>query len=110
MSYRIEQINNTILELLGNKLKLLTSKSQVLITIQEVSVSPDLSNCRVYLAFFPEPSQKQVNQFINSTRVELQKTLAKGLSLRKTPRLQLIYDSRPDQVSRIEKILNDYKS
>ncbi|MBP6005698.1 ribosome-binding factor A [Candidatus Saccharibacteria bacterium] len=109
MSYRIAQINHTILGLLGDRLRLLSQQSDFLITIQEVDTAPDLASCKIYLSFFPTPDKLTIDQFINQARPKLQKTIAQNLFLRKTPKLQLIYDQRPEDLSRIEKILNKYK-
>lgn len=84
-----------------------------LVTITEVSISPDLSFAKVYISTLIDENAKEAVDLLNSESKNLRFLLAKRVLLRIIPELKFIYDdstARGTHISSlIDKVLQDKK-
>ena len=78
-----------------------------MLTVSEVSISPDLSIAKVYVSVFPSDKQKEVMETLEqekkSIRGELGRQVAKQLRI--VPELDFYLDSSLDYAEHIEQLL-----
>ena len=77
----------------------------VSVTVSEVSVSADFSNARVYITLLGGGDTDNVLQALNQIAPQLQHRLSKQLTIRRTPRLTFLSDSRFETASRLDEII-----
>jgi ribosome-binding factor A len=84
----------------------------VMITVTEVSLTPDLRVAKVYVSVFPEDEQieRQVMEGLVSAKQELRRALGHRVTLRYLPDLDLRVDRTLSYAMRIEAVLNEVKS
>ena len=76
------------------------------ITISEISISPDLSNARVYTMPLGGVKVERVLPALNRLAPLIQTLLAKRVQLRRVPRLKFFLDSSFDNAARMNSLLN----
>ena len=81
----------------------------VSITISEISVSPDLSNARVYTMPLGGVNVDVVLPALNRFAPVLQSLVAKKVHLRRTPRLRFLLDESFENAARINQLFNAIK-
>jgi len=85
------------------------------VLVSRVEVSDDLSWARVYVRHelgFEQGSDEQRRAMIKgleSASGRLRQTTARALQLRHAPSLRFSYDEAPDEIRRIEELLNEVK-
>lgn len=76
------------------------------VTVTEVSITPDLAQCKIYISVFKDKEAQQVvdklNMHIRDVRGRFGRIMAK--SLRIIPEIQFYLDDTLDQVFRLEEI------
>jgi ribosome-binding factor A len=80
-----------------------------LVNINDVDVSRDYANARVYVTFVGDESQADVEQSIsilNKASGFLRSLLAKQLNSRSTPRLRFVYDKTSVEGQRLTHLIN----
>ncbi|MCW8194996.1 30S ribosome-binding factor RbfA [Proteobacteria bacterium 005FR1] len=80
-----------------------------LVNINEVDVSRDYANARVYVTFVGDETQTDVEQSIailNKASGFLRSLLAKSLNSRSTPRLRFVYDKTSVEGQRLNHLIN----
>ena len=83
--------------------------ANVSITISEISVSPDLSNARVYTMPLGGVNVDVVLPALNRLAPVIQSLVAKKVHLRRTPRLRFLLDDSFDTASRMNKLFQAIK-
>ena len=83
--------------------------ANVSITISEISVSPDLSNARVYTMPLGGVNVDVVLPALNRLAPVIQSLVAKKVHLRRTPRLRFLLDDSFDTASRMNKLFHAIK-
>ena len=83
--------------------------TNVSITISEISVSPDLSNARVYTMPLGGVNVDVVLPALNRLAPVLQSHVAKKVHLRHTPRLQFLLDDSFETAARVNKLFRAIK-
>ena len=83
--------------------------ANVSITISEISVSPDLSNARVYTMPLGGINVDVVLPALNRLAPVIQSLVAKKVYLRRTPRLRFLLDDSFENVSRMNQIFRTIK-
>ena len=81
----------------------------VSITISEISVSPDLSNARVYTMPLGGINVEVILPALNRLAPMIQSLVAKRVHLRRTPRLRFLLDDSFENAARINQIFNAIK-
>lgn len=80
-----------------------------LVNINDVEVSRDYANARVFVTFVGDEAQAEVEQSIailNSAAGFLRSLLAKRLNSRTTPRLRFVYDKTSVEGQRLNQLIN----
>ena len=79
--------------------------ANVSITISEISVSPDLSNARVYTMPLGGVNVEVVLPALNRLAPVIQSLVAKKIQLRRTPRLRFYLDDGFENAARMNQLL-----
>ncbi|SRR5690554_6838105 len=89
----------------------LTMMEGGMISIAEVSMTPDLLEARIYLSFFQIKNEQEVLNTFQNKAAELRGILGNNLRhhLRRIPELQFFLDKTLDEVFRLEKIFKEIK-
>lgn len=78
------------------------------VTVTDVQCTNDLSQAKVYVSFLGKQERNDAGmRILNRSKGFIRSTLAKKLTIRKTPDLIFIQDKSLEQGNRIEKILHD---
>ena len=83
--------------------------ANVSITISEISVSPDLSNARVYTMPLGGVNVDIVLPALNRLAPVIQSLVAKKVHLRRTPRLRFLLDDSFENAARMNQLLHAIK-
>ena len=81
----------------------------VSITISEISVSPDLSNARVYTMPLGGVNVDVVLPALNRLAPVIQSLVAKKVHLRRTPRLRFLLDDSFENAARMNQLIHAMK-
>lgn len=78
------------------------------VTVTDVQCTNDLSLAKVYVSFLGKQERNDAGMnVLNHSKGYIRSTLAKRLTIRKTPDLVFIQDHSLEQGNRIEKIIHD---
>ena len=83
--------------------------ANVSITISEISVSPDLSNARVYTMPLGGMNVDVILPALNRVAPMIQSLVAKKVHLRRTPRLQFLLDDSFENAARMNQLFQAIK-
>ena len=83
--------------------------ANVSITISEISVSPDLTNARVYTMPLGGVNIENVLPALNRLAPVIQSLVAKKVHLRRTPRLRFLIDGSFENASRLNQLFQAIK-
>ena len=83
--------------------------ANVSITISEISVSPDLSNARVYTMPLGGVNVDVVLPALNRLAPVIQSLVAKKVHLRRTPRLRFLLDDSFENAARMNQLFDAIK-
>ena len=78
--------------------------ANVSITVSEISVSPDLSNARVYTMPLGGVNVDVILPALNKLAPVIQSLVAKKVHLRRTPRLRFLLDNSFENAARINQL------
>lgn len=79
-----------------------------LVTVNDVDVSGDLKNAKVYLGLLGNPEQKKVAvDLLNKHRPRIQSQVGKAVVLKFTPRLRFVMDQSIDRGNRVLQIIEE---
>ena len=81
----------------------------VSITISEITVSPDLSNARVYTMPLGGINVEVILPALNRLAPVIQSLVAKKVHLRRTPRLRFLLDNSFENVARMNQLFHEIK-
>lgn len=83
------------------------SSMQVLITVSDVRMTPDLGIAKVYLSIFPQSFRKQVMKEVTDAKSQYRNYLGQkvGKSLRTVPDVHFYLDESLDLAEKVEKEL-----
>jgi ribosome-binding factor A len=110
-SYRVERINETIKEILGELLLGQIKDPRVgMVTITAVRVSSDLSTAKVHYTVMGEENDRlDTERGLASAKNFMRMTVASELKLRSAPELKFVYDDSLDRSLAIEEALRTSK-
>lgn len=79
-----------------------------LVTVNDVDVSGDLKNAKVYLGLLGNAEQKKTAlDLLNKQRARIQALVAKSVVLKYTPRLKFLVDESVDRGNRVLQIIEE---
>lgn len=83
------------------------SSQQILVSVSDVRVTPDLSIAKIYLSVFPQEFRKGVMKEIEDSKAQYRHYLGQKMAkqVRIIPDLQFYLDSSLDDVERLEREL-----
>lgn len=97
-------IQRTLAELIRREIK--DPRITGLITINEVIISKDLSNAKVYISILGSDDVDKVIEALNGAQGYLHNLLGRELSLRIVPKLHFFHDTLLHDANRMEALIN----
>ena len=105
--HRLLRVN----ELVRRQLSMIITRDMrfddVLVTVNQVDVTPDLKNAHVFVSVLGKGSAKGVIAQLDANRVILQAEMAKDVVLKYTPHLTFHLDDSIERGDRVFKILRE---
>lgn len=79
-------------------------------TVSEVKITPDLSNCKVYVSILGnDKAKKEGIEALIRSKGYIKTELAHRVNIRKIPNIEFVLDDSLDKAQRIEDIINKTK-
>lgn len=110
MSIRTERLSAVIRQDLGDILR--DYQHGAIITVTQVTMTPDLGLAKIYLSIFGQGRQEtEVFKHILSQQADIRNTLAQKIrhQVRRIPELKFYIDDTADYVNRIEQVFSKIK-
>ncbi|HMA26558.1 MAG: 30S ribosome-binding factor RbfA [Solirubrobacterales bacterium] len=106
---RMRRVNEAIREILGDAIATDLKDPRIgFVTVTEVDTSPDLRAARVYVSVLgSEEERKSSLAGLRSSHGVLQRKIATGMRMKRTPTLTFEYDESVDRGDRISRLLED---
>ncbi len=84
--------------------------ADTLVTVTQVSVSPDLSLASIYLSIFNADDKALILELINKNLWRLKQELVRRIrnKVRRIPELRIFHDETLDEMSRVDELLAKY--
>ena len=110
MSLRIQKVNELLKqEVSGLILRELDFNRDTMVTITEVSTSPDLQQAKVKVSIMPFFKAEKILKILNSQVFNLQKLLNKKLKMKIVPKIRFELDKSEERKTRIEQLFRKIK-
>lgn len=107
MKHRMLRVNEVVRRELSTIFTRDLSFEDVLVTINQVDVTPDLKNAHVFVSVLGRGSPKAVIEKLEEQRTILQAELSKKVILKYTPHLVFHLDNSTERGARVFKILQE---
>jgi ribosome-binding factor A len=106
---RMRRVNEAVRQVLADALAgELADPRLGFVTVTDVKTSPDLRSARVYVSVLGgEDARASSLTALRSAHGVLQSRIATQLELKRTPRLEFVYDGTTDRALRVESLLRD---
>lgn len=110
MSLRIQRVNELLKQEIGGLiLKELDFNRDTMVTITEVSTSPDLQQAKVKVSIMPFLKAEKILKILNSQVFNLQKLLNQKLKMKIVPKIRFELDKSEERKTRIEQLFRKIK-
>ena len=107
MSQRTEQVAEALHRLIAEAfMRELEFPEGTLATISEVIVAPDLKHADVFVTILPFDQTEHVMGFLVRNRKRIQHGLTKHLTMKFSPQIRFVADTRTEIASNIEQIID----
>ena len=108
MKHRLERVNELLKRELGELLTREVSFDGVLVTVQQVDITPDLKHAHVFISVMGNMEQsKAAMAKLHDNRKTLQHLLSKRVVLKYTPHLHFKLDDSIERGTRVISILEE---
>ncbi len=107
MKHRLLRVNELLKRELSALLVREMNFGNVLVTVNQVDVTPDLKNAHVYISVLGSEGRKEVLPKLEANRAALQSDLSKHVVLKYTPHLVFHLDDSIERGSRVLEILQE---
>jgi ribosome-binding factor A len=107
MNTRLLRVNELVRRELSTIITREMTFENVLVTINQVDVTPDLKNAHVFVSVLGKGSHKGVIAQLDANRTVLQAEMAKHVILKYTPHLTFHLDESIERGDRVFKILQE---
>lgn len=107
MKHRMLRVNEVVRRELSTIITRDLTFDHVLVTINQVDVTPDLKNAHVFVSVLGQGSSKAVLEKLEEQRTILQAEMAKKVVLKFTPHLVFHLDNSTERGARVFKILQE---
>jgi len=105
MKHRLLRVNELLKRELSALLVREMSFPDLLVTVNQVDVTPDLKNAHVFVSVLGSKGRKEVLPKLEANRVQLQGALSKHVVLKYTPHLVFHLDDSIERGSRVLEIM-----
>ena len=107
MSERIDRLN----ELFKREISRILLKEEgfdrnILVTVTQVDISPELSGAKVFISVMPKEKRQEILDFLKKDIYHIQQELNKRLYLKKIPKIVFQRERRVEQAARIEELIS----
>ena len=108
---RMRRVNEAIRQVLADALAgELADPRLGFVTVTDVNTSPDLRQARVFVSVLGDEDARAGSlAALASAHGVLQARLASQLSLKRTPRLEFVYDPTTDRALRVESLIREQR-
>jgi len=105
----MRRVNEAIREILGDAIATELKDPRIgFVTVTDVDTSPDLRAARVYVSVLGSEEERQSSlEGLRSSHGVLQRKIATGMRMKRTPTLSFEYDESVDRGDRITRLLDD---
>ena len=108
MTDRMRRVNESIRQVLSERLPELKDPRIGFVTVTGVATSPDLRHAKVYVSVLgAERQREQTLRGLDAAHGVLQAAIAHELKLRRTPHLAFEYDPSVERGVRMTKLIDD---
>ncbi len=107
MKHRLLRVNELLKRELSALLVRELSFKNLLVTINQVDVTPDLKSAHVYISVLGSKGRKEVLPKLEASRASLQSDLSKHVVLKYTPHLVFHLDDSIERGDRVLEILQE---
>ncbi len=107
MKHRLLRVNELLKRELSSLLTREIRFEDLLVTINQVDVTPDLKSAHVYVSVLGSKGRKEVLPKLEANRAALQADLSKHVVLKYTPHLVFHLDDSIERGSRVLEILQE---
>ena len=107
MKHRLLRVNEVVKRELSMIITRDMKFADVLVTVNDVDVTPDLRNAHVFVSVLGKGNHKAVITQLDENRTILQAELSKHVVLKYTPHLSFHLDESIERGSRVFKILQE---
>jgi ribosome-binding factor A len=106
---RMRRVNEAIREILGDAIATELKDPRIgFVTVTDVDTSPDLRAARVYVSVLGSGEERESSLAgLRSSHGVLQRKIASGMRMKRTPTLSFEYDESVDRGDRITRLLDD---
>jgi ribosome-binding factor A len=104
---RTIRIGVLIKQVVFRSIKNIMELDDIFITIMEVVLTKDLSDCKIYYSVFSDNKTKQkVMKIINRNLKHIRHSIALSINLRHTPNISFVFDNTNERANRLHNIFN----
>ena len=107
MKHRLLRVNEIVKRELSTIITRDLTFEDVLVTVNEVDVTPDLKKAHVFVSVLGKGNANGVIEKLEANRVQLQAELSKHVVLKYTPHLNFHLDDSIERGARVFKILQE---
>ena len=107
MKHRLLRVNELLKRELSSLLVREMTFENLLVTVNQVDVTPDLKSAHVYISVFGSKGRKEVLPKLEASRAALQADLSRHVVLKYTPQLVFHLDDSIARGSRVLEILQE---
>ena len=108
MAYKQDKVSVSILKYVSDIIQFELKSSEIgFITVTGVEVTGDLSISKIFVSFLDNKNVEKRMEALNRCKGFIRSSLAKKLTIRKTPSLIFIIDDSFERGMKIEKLIKD---
>ena len=108
MAYKQDKVSVSILKYVSDIIQFELKSSEIgFITVTGVEVTGDLSIAKIFVSFLDNKNVERRFEALNRCKGFIRSSLAKKLTIRKTPSLIFVIDDSFERGMKIEKLIKD---
>jgi ribosome-binding factor A len=108
MAYKQDKVSVSILKYVSDIIQFELKSSEIgFITVTGVEVTGDLSIAKIFVSFLDNKNVEKRMEALNRCKGFIRSSLAKKLTIRKTPNLIFVIDDSFERGMKIEKLIKD---
>jgi ribosome-binding factor A len=106
-SYRMRRVNEALKEIIGDAIAKEIKDPRIgFVTLTGVETAPDLARAKVFFSVYGKKAEKDATmEGLRSSEAFLQRLISDELHLKRTPKLEFVYDVSVDYGMKIQALL-----